>query len=360
MTINVAIIGCGRMARHHLDGIERAKARVTWVSDLRPEAAAELAKRTGAKVAAHYRDALADPAVQAVCVTTITSGHKQACLDAIAAGKAVICEKTLTEDPADSWMVVRAAEAAGTPLFVDYMKRFLPAVEKAKELMPAIGRIITTHVRCWQPWGDLWTEMPKDGACHTPPGGTSEVVRNNGGGVLMCGGSHAIDLTLHLLGRPSRVYAHVDILPGRDYDVHAGAMLATANGPVHLSVVAHPHGRFGYERDGWDERIEILGTHGRLEICCPIWDQGSSKASLLIHDAADGTRTEHRCAAVSPFALSVSAFCAAIASGRQDLQSRMTGYEADEVLHAITRSGREQRPVDIAWRDTTKSAGVAR
>jgi len=358
MTITVAIIGCGRIARHHLEGIERAGARVAWVSDLRPEAAADFAQRTGARVAADYRTALADPAVQAVCVTTITSAHQQVCLDAIAAGKAVICEKTLTEDPADSWAVVRAAETAGTPFFTNYMKRFLPAVEQAKTLLPSLGRIITTHVRCWQPWGDLWTEMPREGACHTPPGGMSELVRNNGGGVLLCGGSHVVDLMLHLVGRPSRVHAHVDVLPGRDYDVHAGALLTTANGPVHLSVVAHPHARFGYERDGWDERIEILGTRGRLEICCPFWDQGAHKASLLIHDAADGTRTEHRFAAGSPFARSVAAFCTAIAAGRQEPQSRLTGYEADEVLAAIARSGREDRTIAVPWRDAATMVGV--
>ena len=35
-------------------------------------------------------------------MTTVSRAHKQICADAIAAGKAVICEKTLAENPEDA------------------------------------------------------------------------------------------------------------------------------------------------------------------------------------------------------------------------------------------------------------------
>ena len=354
MAITVGIIGCGNIARFHLAGLTAAGARVAWVCDLNSAAAAAWATTTGARATSDHRQVLADPAVDAVVITTVSPAHPALCLDAIAAGKAVICEKTLAVNPADALAIVRAAEAAGTVFFTSYMKRFIPAVERAKQLLPSLGRIIATNVRAWQPWGDLWTAMPASGWAHTPPDGVSGVVRGSGGGVLMCGGSHLADLVLHLIGRPTRAFASMTVLPGRDYDLQATALLETANGPVTLSAIAHPLSRIGFLGDGWDERIEILGTRGRIEVLSALWDDPEHKTSLLIHDdEATGTRTEHRFAPQSPFVRAQAAYLADIAARSQRVQTRWTGYEADELLAAITRSARSGAAVDLAWQSPT-------
>jgi len=356
MSITVGIIGCGNIARFHGDGLARIGARVAWACDLDAAASASFAQRTGARATADHRQVLADPTVDAVVITTVSRAHRVLCLDAIAAGKAVICEKTLAENPDDALAIVRAAEAAGTVFFTSYMKRFIPAVERAKELMPRLGRIIASNVRAWQPWGDLWTAMPESGLGHTPPGGVSGVVRAYGGGVLTCGGSHIADLVLHLLGRPTRAYASMTVLSGRDYDLQATALLETANGPVTLSAIAHPLSRIGFLGDGWDERIEIIGTRGTLEVRSSLWDDPEHKASLLVHyDEATGTSTEHRFRPESPFARADAAFVADIAARSQRVQSRWTGYEADELLAAITRSARSGQAVAIDWRSPAVS-----
>ena len=54
------------------------------------------------------------------------------------------------------------------------MKRFIPAVAKAKELMPGLERILSTHIRAYQCWGNLWEGNPEPGSfAHTPKGGQS-------------------------------------------------------------------------------------------------------------------------------------------------------------------------------------------
>lgn len=351
MKIVAGVIGCGNISKFHFSGLEKAGAEVRWVCDLVEANARPYAERFKARYTADWKAIVADAEVNTVVITALSSVHKAICLAAIAVGKAVICEKTLTENAADSLEIVKAAEAKGTIFYTSYMKRFIPAVAKAKELLPGLGRIISTHIRSHQCWGDVWNGNPASGFFHTPPGGMSPVRKNYGGGILVCGGSHILDLICFLLGRPSRVYGKLHQPEDRDYDLHAMALMDTPSGPVDFEVWAHPLKRIGFLRDGWDERAEINGTDGRLEIFSAQWDNPCNKASLLLHyDNAGGNVTEYRYEAVSPFDAAIRFFCANIAAGEQGAQSRTTGYDVDELIAHFHASSAEGRPMDVAYR----------
>ncbi len=351
MKVTAAVIGCGSISRFHFSGLEKAGVRIKWVCDLRQEAAKPWMDKFNAKYTADYKEILRDPEVKLVNITSFSTVHKEMCLAAIGAGKAVICEKTLAVNADDSYEIVRTAEKAGTIFYTSYMKRFLPAVEKAKEMLPSVGRILSTNIRAFQPWGDMWSENPKDGACHTPPGGRSKLVENVGGGVLVCGGSHILDLVCFLLGRPTRLYASLHIPGDRDYDLQAAALLETENGIVHYETLMHSLDKIGFLRDGWDETIEITGTKGRINIYSPMWDKGDIKGSLMVHyDNATGNSTEYRFAPVSPFDREMAFFCENISKGRQGSQSRLTGYDVDELISHMNRSSKEKKAVEIKWK----------
>ncbi len=351
-TLNAAVIGCGSIARFHFPALEKAGVRVAWVCDLNAEAARPWAEKCGARVTTDFRDALADPALDLVDVTAIAPVHKPVCLAAIAAGKAVICEKTLAENAEDAWQIVSAARERGVVFYTSYMKRFIPAVAKARELLPQLGRILTTHIRAHQCWGDLWTENPASGHAHTPPGGRSGIAVKYAGGILPCGGSHILDLVLFLLGRPTRLHAVVHTPPGRDYDLLAAALMETPNGVVHFEALTHALRRIGAWRDGWDERFEITGVHGRLELYSPLWDRPDTHAAYLVHyDNRTAQAVEYRFAPVSPFERAVAFFCGNIARGQQGEQSPLTGYEVDELIEQFRRSAGLGRSVEIPWRD---------
>ena len=351
MKIIAGVIGCGNISRFHFSGLEKCGAQVKRVCDLSETAARPWADKFKATYTKDYRELIADPAINTVVVTPISSVHKAICLAAIAAGKAVICEKTLAENPAAAWEIVQHAEKKGTCFYTSYMKRFIPAVEKAKALLPQIGKVLSTHIRAYQCWGDLWGEMPSEGFFHTPPGGKSPVCKNYGGGILVCGGSHILDLVLFFLGRPRRLFASMTIPPDRDYDLQAAAFMETDNGVVHYEALAHPLTKIGFLRDGWDETIEIVGTQGRLKIYSAAWDQVEHKASLLVHeDNAAGAATEYRFAPCSPFDRAVAFYCTNIAQGRQGAQSRLTGYEVDELIEHIQRSAADHQALEIKWR----------
>jgi predicted dehydrogenase len=352
MSVTVAVIGCGNISRYHFAGLEKCGARVKWVCDISPSAAAPWAQKFNAEHTPDYRRALADPGVDAVFVTLVSRLHREICLAAIDAGKAVVCEKTLSESAADSFEIASRARERGTLFYTSYMKRFIPAVEKAKELLPRLGKIMSSHIRAYQYWGDLWTAAPDKGFFHIPPGGVSQVRKNYGGGILVCGGSHILDLVCFMLGRPERLYASFYEPEGRDYDLRASALMEGPNGVVHYEALAHPLGKIGFLRDGWDEKLEINGFGGRLEILSAAWDHFKEKSSVLVHyDNTSGKSEEYRFDCVSPFERAVEFFCAQIERGEQGAQSEWTGYETDELIEQIKISGASRQAVTVPWKN---------
>ncbi len=350
MSINAGVIGCGNISKFHFSGLEKFGAKVSWVCDLNQSAAQPWANKFNARYTANYRDIIADSSVNLIVIAASSAIHKRICLEAIDAGKAVVCEKTLAENAGDALEIVTAAQKKNTIFYTSYMKRFIPAVQKAKELIPSIGRIYSTYIRSYQCWGNLWDGMPSEGFFHKPSNGSSPLVKSYGGGILLCGGSHILDLVVHLFGRPTKLYAYMFGHEDADYDIQAAAIMHTAEGIVHYETVAHPLNKAGFLRDGWDERIEINGVNGRIEIYSAMWDQCEHKASMLVHyDNITQQSIEYRFDPVSPFDGAVKFFCENIENGYQGSQSRLTGYEVDELIEHIKKSSAAGKAVDIKW-----------
>lgn len=351
MSINISVIGCGSISRFHFAAFEKNNANIRWVCDLNEAAAKPYANRFNAQYTPDYRLAVSDPQVDCVFVLTHSSTHKPICLDAIEAGKAVVCEKTLSENPADSLDIINASRRKKTIFFTSYMKRFIPAVVKAKTLLSEIGQVFSTHIRTYQPWGDLWSGGPEEGFFHKPENHASQVVQYYGGGILVCGGSHILDLVCYFLGRPYRLYASMIQPDYLDYDLLASAFLETLNGVVHFEAAAHPLTKIGFLRDGWDERIEINGTKGKLEIFSALWDAPYTKDSLLVHyDQASGMVREYRFGPVSPFERAVENFVHQVEAGHQGEQPDSTGYDVDLLISQVIKSASTQAAVEIDWK----------
>lgn len=348
MSITVGVIGCGSISQYHFSGLAKAGAKVAWVSDINPESAKTWAAKTQAKIATDYQQILADPAVQAVWVLTSSTSHYQVCMDAIAAGKAVVCEKTLATSADDALAIVRAAQKQNSILFTSYMKRFMPAAQKAKELLPRLGRILSTHIRVHQKWGDVWGGSPS-GFLNPTATGLSPCRERLGGGILLAGGSHILDLMNFLLGRPQQVFAHMETPKNTDVEGLAAAMFTGPNGVVHWEALMHGQSNVGYLRDGWDEQVEIIGVDGRLTLLSNEWNQFATKAARCIH-TDKASVTEYCYDPVSPFDRAVAAFCQDIARGQQTVQNSLTGYETDELIRAIQISAQGSKPVAIDWR----------
>ena len=348
----IGIIGCGGISRFHHEGFTAAGARIAHVCDLRAEAAEAVGARYGARVSTDYRALLDDPAVQLVSICTTAASHKPIALAAIAAGKGVVCEKTLTDHPADSAEIARAADTAGAFCATAYMKRFFPASQQAKALLPELGEILSVYARSFQPW-NMWT-TPVDDSMTTHP---SWVMRNYGGGMLVMAGSHILDLLHWLVGRPAAVVGDCNVRPGMDVERQANAMLwLEQGGIVHFEACGHPYANVGYERNGWDERLEINCAHGRLDLYTVLWDRPERNGALLVHlDGATGRSTEYRYMPVNAFHVEMAEMLRRFEAGESPSPSAWDGYVVDETIAHITASAKQGAVLPIVWQDRVQA-----
>jgi predicted dehydrogenase len=175
-------------------------------------------------------------------------------------------------------------------------------------------------------------------------------VKYYGGGILVCGGSHLLDLVGFFVGRPQRLYATMLHPSYLDYDLLASALLETPHGAVHFEAVAHTLKRIGHHRDGWDERIEINGTQGRLEIWSAFWDQVDVKDSVLCYyNDRTGSLTEYRYGPGSPFEAADAFYLQNIQRETQGDQPITTGYDVDELIATVKRSAETGMAMEVNW-----------
>lgn len=341
------IIGCGGISTFHFNGLEKIGAKVVHIADINEETAKPYVERFGSKFSTDYRKVIADPEVTVIAVLTGAKFHYEICLAALKAGKDVICEKTMTNNKHEAEELVRAAKASGKLLMSAYMKRYFPAVQAAKEIFPTLGTIFSTHVRAYQHWGNLFDPAV------TPPDWVINAKSLYGGAILKMAGSHMIDLTQYFLGRPSALYAYVDHIPQTEIDRKATSIWEYENGmTVCFEAAGHPLNKIGYERNGWDERIEINGVNGRIELYFVLWNQPEKNAALLVYyDNEKGTSTEYRFDAINPFDEEVRYFHECLTHRIPGHSSVMDGYAVDVIIDTMAESARLRTPMTINWQD---------
>ena len=136
--LTVGLVGAGNIAGVHAAAWKALGARVL-VHSLR--GAPELAREYGFEVAASLDDVLAEASL--VDIVTPSPTHKAVALQAIKAGRDVICEKPLTLTVADSVELSETAAAAGVRIYPAHVVRFFPAYVAAHDAVLAgrIGRV---------------------------------------------------------------------------------------------------------------------------------------------------------------------------------------------------------------------------
>ena len=244
--INVALIGAGRMGTIHGPNAGlHPLLRLKYVVDPRADAAERLAAPFAASCVA-LDDALADPDIGAVLICSSTDQHLEHALAAVAAGKAVFCEKPLDLDL--DKVVAAGPRLAKARLVLAFNRRFDPQFVALKQRLDAgeIGRIESLQLTNHDP-------------AAPPPGFVP-----TSGGLFRDFTIHDLDLARWLLGEEiAEIYAAasclVDLDIGRqgDFDT-ARTVLKTTTG--RLCVISNTR-RSGY---GYDQRIEAFGSSGML------------------------------------------------------------------------------------------------
>ncbi len=188
--LRIGIIGCGGIANgKHLPALKaQPDAEMVWFCDIIPERAELAAKNYGtpdAKVCTDYREILEDKSVDIVHVLTPNRSHSTITVDALEAGKHVMCEKPMAINAAEAKKMVDAAKRTGKKLTIGYQNRHRPdsLYLKTEAEQGTFGDIYYAKAtairrRAVPTWGVFMNEYEQ------------------GGGPLIDIGTHALDLTM--------------------------------------------------------------------------------------------------------------------------------------------------------------------
>ncbi len=191
--LRVGIIGCGGIANgKHLPSL-KALNRVDIVAfcDLIIEKAEKAAKEYGtpdAKVYTDYKELLKDESIDVCYVLTPNRSHADISIDALHAGKHVMCEKPMAKCAADARRMVEAAKETGKKLTIGYQHRQKAAAKYVKACIDRgdLGEIYYAKALAIRRRG-------------TPTWGVFLNEYEQGGGPLIDIGTHSLDLTLYLM-----------------------------------------------------------------------------------------------------------------------------------------------------------------
>lgn len=271
-TVGVALVGCGFALRTQLPAFLRTgAAQVRCLVGRDAERTQQLAERHGIPVWSTDLDAaLADPAVDLVCVSTPPDLHRDQSERALLAGKHVLCEKPMAMDAGEAASMCRTASASGRLALLDHQLRFSPGLARLRRLVHDGYAGAPLHVQV-SVLSDAWLDRTRD------HGWWSEAGR--GGGVLGALGSHVIDAliwmfgdvesagcTAHTFVRERRAAGELRARPVTSEDYALAALRFTAGGvqaQMLLSVVAHRAGGLRIEVHG-DEGVLVHDPEGRL------------------------------------------------------------------------------------------------
>jgi predicted dehydrogenase len=149
------IIGTGFMGSVHAAAVRAAGGTVTRVAGRSKAGAASALARLGGVAAAESPQALIESDdVDVVHICTPNATHAELASLAIAAGKAVICEKPLATTSLDAAILQAEAGRAGVVNAVPFVYRFYPAVREARARLAAgeAGPLWLLHGSYLQDW----------------------------------------------------------------------------------------------------------------------------------------------------------------------------------------------------------------
>jgi predicted dehydrogenase len=240
---------------------------VSAIASRNLHAAGEAARELGiAKAYGSYEELLADPQIEAVYNPLPNQLHVPWSIKAAEAGKHVLCEKPISMTVAEARSLLEVQQRTGVTIGEAFMVRTHPQWLRTRELL-ASGRI--GSLRSIQGFFSYFNTDPKN-------------IRNIpecGGGALMDIGCYPINTSRFLFGEePWRVSAVVEKDPKFQVDRLTSAILEFPSGQASFtcSTQLAPY-----------QRMQLLGTKGRIEIEIPFNAPNDRPCRIFIDDGRD-------------------------------------------------------------------------
>lgn len=276
-----------------------------------------------------FAQVLADEKVDAVILCNANCAHAEMSVQALQAGKHVLCEKPMALTDQQAQAVCRAAEAAQTLYMVAHNQRFDPANQKAKELLEqgAIGRVLTFQAAFCHGGPENWSIDAKKSMYFEKSA--------SGFGALGDLAVHKIDLLRWMLATEfTTVYAHCATLDKKD---SAGQPIAVDDNVI--LTLQTKAGAMGTVKASWtnysccESYVVLCGEKGKLEV----FDGSNGAGTELCLYTGQGAIQRFPIENNGPSGV-VDAFCKAILERAPSPVSAQEGTADIKILQAAMES----------------------
>jgi len=346
--VRLAIIGTGGMAHTHARNFLAIRG-CTLV------AAADIDRARVEKFCAEfgipgaYTDAgklLAESGCDAVTIVAPDAAHTPLALQALAAGKHVLCEKPLALNHKDALRMAAAARRSGKVNMVNFSYRNWPALEAVAAVVRSGGIGDVRHVEA--SYLQSWLSSKVWGDWRTNPGWLWRLSSKHGSrGTLGDIGVHILDFATYPAGPVSSVYCRLKTFPKAPRD-RIGPYVLDANDSV-VMAVEFANGAVGsIHTTRWSAGhanrlyLKVSGTAGAVEI-----DSERSTDSYRICSGPDLDKAKWRERKASAVPTVYSRFITAIRTGNAGQPDFARGAEIQKVLDACFKSDSLSRPVRV-------------
>lgn len=184
--LNMGIIGYGGMASYHYKGLKDYKrVNIKGIYDLDPKRC-DCAREQGLKVYGSKEEMFADTDIDIVLIATTNEVHKELSIEALKAGKHVICEKPVTVSSAELEEVIAASKKYNKVFTIDQNRRtnkdFVLMRKCVEEGLIGEPYVIESRV---------------EGSRGMPTGWRT--IKALGGGMMLDWGVHLIDQIMYMI-----------------------------------------------------------------------------------------------------------------------------------------------------------------
>ncbi len=330
--LQIGIIGAGRIGRVHAETLafRLPEARVVAIADVNREAAQSVAARCNiAKVAETSAEVLADPQIDAVLICSSTDTHADLIVQAAEAGKHIFCEKPIAFTLCQIDRALAAVKAAGVQLQIGFNRRFDANFARVRQAVVSgeIGVPSMLHI------------VSRDPA--PPP---LAYIRASGG-IFMDMTIHDFDMARFLIGdEVDEIYTTGGVMV--DPEIGLAGDLDTA-----LIVLRFRNGVIGAIDNsrkaayGYDQRVEILGSEGKIATrnCYP--NQALVSNSKAVYKDLPLNFFMERY--TESFASELRSFVTAVRNNRPTAVTAIDGRIPVVMALAARKSYDEHRPVHL-------------
>ena len=272
-----------------------------------------------------YEEVIASDEVDAVYIATPAGHHRHWTIEALRAGKHVLCEKPFASNAAEAREMVAVGRETGLILMEAFHWRYHPMVAQMQAIIDsgAIGEVEGADAAFDLPEGEIGM-------------GDIRWDLSIGGGSLMDLGCYPVQWLRWLLGPTPEVVSATAVCPVDRVDGHIQAELRWADGrsATLSSSMIEPDGRT-------DVRMSVYGSEGTMIAMNPLAPQNG--ASITIE--TDSGREVHEVDSSATYLHQLVAFRDAVASGVHPVTSGDDSIQNMEVIDAIyTAAGIGPRP----------------